>query len=40
MKLAVTTAQLCKGLPIEFQLYFEHIKSLGFEDRPDYDYLR
>lgn len=21
-------------------MYFEHVKSLGFEDRPDYDYLK
>lgn len=24
----------------EFRAYFEHVKSLGFEDRPDYDYLK
>lgn len=31
---------LCKGLPFEFRSYFEHVKGLRFEDRPDYDYLR
>ena len=40
MKHNTSTEQLCKDLPIEFALYFEHIKSLGFEDRPDYDYLK
>ncbi len=24
----------------EFRSYFEHIRSLRFEDRPDYDYLK
>jgi hypothetical protein len=27
-------------LLVEFKLYFDHVKNLGFEDRPDYDYLR
>jgi hypothetical protein len=25
---------------VEFKAYFQHVKSLAFEDRPDYDYLR
>ena len=25
---------------MEFRNFFEHVKSLGFEDRPDYDYLK
>lgn len=28
------------GFVAEFRAYFEHVKSLGFEDRPDYDYLK
>jgi casein kinase 1/casein kinase I family protein HRR25 len=24
----------------EFRSYFEHVKSLRFDDRPDYDYLK
>ncbi len=32
--------QLCAGLPAEFRSYFEHVKSLRFEDRPDYDYVK
>ena len=39
-KQQTTTEMLCKGFPMEFQSYFEHIKSLKFEDRPDYDYLK
>jgi serine/threonine protein kinase len=40
MKISTSTEQLCKGLPVEFALYFDHIRSLGFEDRPDYAYLK
>lgn len=29
-----------KGLPHEFLLFMEHLKSLSYEDEPDYDYLR
>lgn len=31
---------LCKGCPPEFKAYFTYIKSLGFDDKPDYNYLR
>lgn len=31
---------LCKGYPSEFKDYFAHCNSLGFEDRPDYRYLK
>jgi hypothetical protein len=31
---------LCKGFPVEFQSYFEHVRSLRFDDRPDYDHLK
>ena len=24
----------------EFRAYFEHVRNLSFEDRPDYDYLK
>ena len=40
VKAGLTSDQLCKDLPVEFALYFDHVKSLGFEDRPDYDYLK
>lgn len=31
---------LCKNFPAEFRSYFEHVRSLRFDDRPDYDYLK
>jgi len=34
-----TIEQLCQGLPKEFKLYFEHVKSLGFDEKPNYNYL-
>ena len=40
MKMHTSTEQLCKDLPVELALYLDHVKSLGFEDRPDYDYLK
>jgi hypothetical protein len=40
VKASLSSEQLCKGLPVEFALYFDHIRSLGFEDRPDYAYLK
>lgn len=30
---------LCKNIPHQFKLYFEHVNSLLFEDEPDYKYL-
>lgn len=39
-KMSVAAEMLCKGFPSEFAAYFEHIRSLRFEDRPDYDYLK
>lgn len=27
-------------LVVEFKSYFEHVKTIYFEDRPDYDYLK
>ena len=31
---------LCKGFPEEFAIYLNYCKSLKFEERPDYTYLR
>ena len=31
---------LCLNYPNEFKEYFAHCSSLGFEDRPDYRYLK
>jgi transcriptional regulator with XRE-family HTH domain len=39
-KLEITLEELCKKLPIEFANYMHYVKSLRFEDRPDYSYLR
>jgi serine/threonine protein kinase len=39
-KVGTSTETLCRGYPIEFRLFFEHIKALGFDDRPDYDYCK
>lgn len=39
-KLAIPTEVLAKGLPIEFTHYLNYIRSLRFDDKPDYIYLR
>ena len=39
-KLQIPTEMLCQGLPEEFALFINYSKSLRFEDRPDYDYIR
>eukprot|EP01107_Rhizomastix_libera_P007658 TRINITY_DN2267_c1_g1_i2.p1 TRINITY_DN2267_c1_g1~~TRINITY_DN2267_c1_g1_i2.p1 ORF type:complete len:127 (+),score=45.08 TRINITY_DN2267_c1_g1_i2:161-541(+) len=31
---------MCKGLPPEFATMLSYCKALGFEDKPDYSYLR
>jgi hypothetical protein len=38
--MSTSTEQLCKGYPSEFRSYFEYCRSLRFEDRPDYAYLK
>jgi serine/threonine protein kinase len=39
LKQATTAKTLCKGLPQPFIKFIQHIRSLGFEDKPDYRYL-
>jgi len=39
-KMSTSTEQLCKGFATEFRSYFEYCRSLRFEDRPDYAYLK
>ncbi|OAR00667.1 hypothetical protein LLEC1_07338 [Akanthomyces lecanii] len=39
-KLDLSVTELCEGLPTEFATYIAYTRSLGFEDRPDYAYLR
>lgn len=31
---------LCRGYPSEFVTYFQYVRSLRFDDKPDYSYLR
>jgi hypothetical protein len=40
MKESTSIEDLCAGSPKEFAEYFRHVKSLGFESRPDYRFLR
>ncbi|KAH8061552.1 protein kinase [Aureococcus anophagefferens] len=39
-KMETSAATLCDGFAPEFRRYFEYCRSLRFDDRPDYDYLR
>lgn len=39
-KRKMSVAKLCCCLPGEFVTYFEYVRSLRFEDAPDYAYLR
>ena len=39
-KLQIPIDILCLGLPEEMTVFMNYVKSLKFEDRPDYDYLR
>jgi casein kinase 1 len=32
--------ELTEGFPIQFEKYLTYVRNLGFEDTPDYDYLR
>lgn len=39
-KIETAVEQLCKGFPQEFAQYLNYCRSLNFEDKPDYSYLR
>ena len=39
LKQGTTAKTLCKGLPQPFIKFIQHIRSLGFDDKPDYWYL-
>ncbi|KAL8904662.1 MAG: hypothetical protein Q9207_003111 [Kuettlingeria erythrocarpa] len=39
-KRTISTEDLCRDLPKEFQTYFDYIHSLGFDETPSYSYLR
>ncbi len=38
-KITLPLKDLCKDLPNEIVLYFEYVRALNFEEKPDYDYL-
>jgi len=39
-KMNTSIEVLCRDFPVEFQTYLNYCRGLGFEDRPDYGYLR
>ena len=40
MKKFMPIEKLCKGLPTEMEEYFKYIKTMKFQEEPNYDYLR
>ncbi|PKY06258.1 kinase-like protein [Aspergillus campestris IBT 28561] len=40
IKSDTTIERLCEGLPYAFNLFFQHVRSLQYNDRPNYSYLR
>lgn len=39
-KMTTPTEVLCRGFPNEFSIYLNYTRSLRFDDKPDYSYLR
>ncbi|XP_046389449.1 casein kinase I-like isoform X2 [Ischnura elegans] len=39
-KMSTPIKELCKGYPGEFSVFLDHCRSLKFEERPDYSFLR
>lgn len=39
-KMTTPTEFLCRGFPKEFAIYLNYSRSLRFDDKPDYGYLR
>ncbi|KAI7872125.1 kinase-like domain-containing protein [Spinellus fusiger] len=39
-KMTTPTELLCRGFPSEFAIYLNYTRSLRFDDKPDYSYLR
>nr|GEV54678.1 casein kinase 1-like protein 2 [Tanacetum cinerariifolium] len=40
MKVSTSIESLCQGYPTEFASYFHYCRSIRFEDKPDYAYLK
>jgi len=40
VKMSVSLEKLCEGLPQCFSDFISHVKSLGFYDKPNYNYLK
>ncbi|XP_038876632.1 casein kinase 1-like [Benincasa hispida] len=39
-KVSTSIEALCRGYPSEFASYFQYCRSLRFDDKPDYAYLK
>ncbi|KAI9508292.1 kinase-like protein [Russula earlei] len=39
-KQSTAIKELCEGFPEEFGIYLNYVRKLGFEETPDYDFLR
>ncbi|OAX34482.1 kinase-like protein [Rhizopogon vinicolor AM-OR11-026] len=39
-KMTIPINDLCEGYPEEFGVYLHYVRKLGFEETPDYDFLR
>lgn len=39
-KQSTAIVELCEGFPEEFAIYMNYVRKLGFEESPDYDFLR
>lgn len=39
-KINTTVENLCAGIPVEFCFFLDHVRSLRFEERPNYKYLK
>jgi len=40
MKQALSSDDICAGVPVEFADYMDYVQELGFEKTPDYEHLR
>jgi hypothetical protein len=38
-KLKIRLSELCDGLPYQIERYFEYVRALIFDEKPDYSYL-